>query len=201
MGTILKQRLPLTSVRIDGAVVDAATRARAIVDAARQEASGIRSEIAAERERARAEAEGEGYESGRARAAALLASAAAERDRILRTLAREVASLSVDVARRVLGRELTTDPAAVVDVAARVLESARERAVVTLRASPADVPRLRAAEPRLAALLARAPGLTVREDPSLSAGDVVVETEAGRLDGRVDAQLAALERALAEVAP
>ncbi|BDG06447.1 FliH/SctL family protein [Anaeromyxobacter oryzae] len=199
MAIILKQRLPLDSARIDGAVVDAAARARAIVEAAQDEASEIRKGIAVERERARAAGETEGYETGRGRAAALLAAAAAERDRLLGTLARDVASLALDVARRILGRELATAPGAVVDVAARTLEGARERAVVTLRASPADVPRLREAEPRLSALLARAPGVALREDPSLAPGDVVVETEAGRLDGRVAAQLAALERALAEV--
>jgi type III secretion protein L len=36
----------------------------------------------------------------------------------------------------------------------------------------------------------------VREDAALARGDAVVETEAGRVDARVETQLAALARAL-----
>jgi type III secretion protein L len=195
--TILKQRAPLRPARMEAPVVAAGERARQLVAAARDEAERLRAGVEAERAAARAAGEAAGYEEGRGRAAALLAGAAAERDRVLRGLAGEVAGLAMDVARRVLGRELASDPAAVVDVAARALATARERAVVTLRVSPADAARLRAEEPRLAALLARAAGLGIREDPALRPGDVVVETEAGRLDARVEAQLAELERALA----
>jgi type III secretion protein L len=198
---VLKQRAPLLSSRLPRAVVDAAERARAIVADAEEASARIREGVEAERERALAGAEEAGYEAGRARAAELLATAAAERDRLLGAVARDVAALAIDVARRLLGRELAADPGAVVDLAARAVRGVRERAVVTLRVSPSDAPRVRAAEGRLAALLLRAPGVAVREDAALSAGDVVVETEAGRVDARVPAQLAALERALAEVRP
>jgi type III secretion protein L len=196
---VLKGAAPLAGARIDAGVLDARARARALVAEAEAEAAAIRKTAEDDRERLRGAAEAAGYEEGRARAAALLALAAAERDRVLRPLARDVAALALDVARRVLGRELEARPDAVVDLAARAVAGASERAVVTLWVSPADAPRVRAAEPRLAALLARAPGLALREDPALGPGDVVVETEVGRLDARVEAQLGALERALPEV--
>jgi flagellar biosynthesis/type III secretory pathway protein FliH len=46
--------------------------------------------------------------------------------------------------------------------------------------------------------VARAPGLSVEEDGSLAPGDVVVETEAGRIDARIETQLDALRAALEE---
>lgn len=200
MATILKAAAAVGR-RIDGAVFDAAAQARGLLAAAEADAARIRASAEGERERLRADALAEGRAEGLGRAAAALACAAAERDRRLAALAPEVAALAVDVARRVLGRELAQDPAAVVDLAARALAQARERREVVLRVSPEDAALVRGAEGRLAALLARAPGLVVREDASLERGGVVVETEAGRIDARVEAQLAAMERALAEATP
>lgn len=190
---------PAASRRIEGAVFDATARARTIVAEAEAAAERLRAEALAEREALRAEAVEAGRQEGLGRAAAALADAAAERERRLAGLSREVAGLALDVARRLLGRELTGDPAAVVDLAAQALAAARERREVTLRVNPADAPALRSAEGRLGALLLRAPGLALREDPSIAPGGVVVETEAGTLDARVEAQLAALERALEDV--
>ena len=147
-----------------------------------------------------AEAAEAGRQEGLGRAAATLAGAAAERERRLAGLAGEVAALALEVARKVLGRELAVDPEAVVALATAAVAEARERREVALRVSPGDAPALRQSEGRLAALLARAPGLSLREDPSLAPGEVVIETEAGTIDARVEAQLAALARALEDVA-
>lgn len=198
MSRILKGD-PAAPRRIEGAVFDAAARAREIVAEAEAEAGRIRAEALAEREALRAGAVEAGRQEGIGQAAAALAGIAAERDRRLAGLSREVAGLALEVARRVLGRELAGDPAAVVDLAAQALAAARERREVILRVSPADAPALRASAGRLGALLQRAPGLELREDPSLAPGGVVVETEGGTIDARVEAQLAALARALEDV--
>jgi flagellar biosynthesis/type III secretory pathway protein FliH len=42
------------------------------------------------------------------------------------------------------------------------------------------------------------PGVGIEEDGRLAPGDVVVETEAGRIDARVETQLEALREALVE---
>lgn len=190
---------PVAGHRIEGAVFDAAERARALVAAAEADAERIRGAAHDERDRVLAAAAEAGRQEGLGRAAALLASVAVERERRLSGLAGEVASLALEVARGVLGRELALDPGAVVALAARALAEARDRREVVLRVSPEDAPALRAAEGPLAALLARAPGLALREDPSLGPGDVVVETEAGTVDARIEAQLAVLQRALEDV--
>lgn len=196
MAKILKGGPPVGGARIDAEAFDARARAQALVAAAEEEARRIRQEAEAERARLRAEAVEDGRREGLARAAAALAGAAAARDRRLAEAEREVAAMAVDVARTVIGRELAQDPAAVAELAARALSAARERREVVLRVNPADAEAIRAAAGRLAAVLARAPGLAVREDPGLARGDAVVETEAGRVDARVETQLAALARAL-----
>lgn len=186
--------------RIEAAVFEAGARARALLDAAGAEAERIRAAAEADRAAIRAAAEREGREAGLGQAAAALVRAAEARAARLVGLEREVARLALDVARQVLGRELAASPDAVADLAARALAQVRDRREVAVRASPADAAVLRA-EPvrsRLGALLSRTASLELREDAALPPGAVVVETEAGRIDARIEAQLAALERALEE---
>lgn len=184
--------------RIEAAEFNAAERARAIVAEAEARARELLEGAQEERERIRADAAEQGRAEGLARAGATLVAAAAARDRRLAGAEREVVALALDVARKVLGRELAQDPGAVADLAAQALAVARDRREVTLRVNPADADAIRAAAGRLGALLARAPGLDVREDPTVERGGAVVETEAGRVDARVEAQLAALARAIEE---
>jgi flagellar biosynthesis/type III secretory pathway protein FliH len=204
MGTeprILKAAGPLAGRRIDGAVFDADRRVREMVAAGEAEARALVAAAQAERAQVLAEAREAGRREGVAAAAALLLRAAAERDRLLAAAPREVAGLALEVAGAILRRAIA-EPGAVLALAEAAVSAARGRREVTIRVNPADAAALRAGAGRLAAALGRAPApVDLREDASVAAGGVVVDTEAGRIDGGVEAQLAALTRALAETAP
>ncbi len=194
---ILKGAAPLPGRRIEAAVWDADRRVREMIAAAEADARRIVSDAEAARGRVLAEATEAGRWEGQARAAAVLARAALGRDRILEQAEREVIALALAVARKALGRELRAGGDAVVDLAATALAEARARREVVLRVSPADAASIRAAEGKLAAALSRAP-LEVREDPSVEPGGAVVDTEAGRIDARVETQIEAIARAIEE---
>ena len=194
---ILKGVAPLPEHRIAAAVHDADLRVREMIGAAEERARRVRAEAEASRDALRAGAVEEGRREGLARAAAALALAGTERDRLLAAAQREVVSLALQVARRILCLELAGREGAVAELAARALAEARERREVVLRVNPADAPAVRAAEGALGAVLLRA-GLVVREDPAVAAGSAVVDTEAGRLDAGIEAQLEHLGRALEE---
>ena len=196
--TVLKRTEPAPGRWIPEAAFEATQRARARLARAEEEAGALLARAEAEREALRAEARESGRREGLARAGSVLVAAARERDRILAAAEREVVALAIEVARKVLAREIVTDPAAVVDLAAAALEGARGRRLVTLRVHPTDAAAVRSGSERLAALVARAPGLSVEEDASLVQGDVVVETEAGRIDARIETQLEALREAMEE---
>lgn len=186
---------------LDRLELEARDRARAIVAEAEDQAARTREAAEVERDevlRAAAEA---GREDARAHAAAGLAGTAAARGRRLEALEGEVAAVALEVARTIVGEALALRPELVVALARRALERVRSRREIALRVHPDDAPLVQAALPRLAALLERSPGLTLREDPGLCRGGVVVETETGRVDARVEAQLALLERALGDDAP
>jgi flagellar biosynthesis/type III secretory pathway protein FliH len=197
---ILKGNAPLPARRIDGAVWDTDLRVRQMIAAAEEEARRVRAEAHAEQDRLRADAAAAGRVEGLAQAAAELARAAEARDRLLAGARAEVVEVAVALARRVLGREVEAGRAAE-DVAAAALAEVRDRRTVSLRVHPGDAARLRASRERLEAVLVRGT-LALREDPGVSAGGAVVETEAGTVDARIETQLDALAAALrGEVAP
>jgi flagellar biosynthesis/type III secretory pathway protein FliH len=183
--------------RLDGAVLaareeaareqdEAARASRAIVAAAHEEAEAIRS---AARER--------GREEGQAAAASTLAQAAAARDRLLAAVEGEVVALALDIARRVVGELATREPAIAVESARRALAAARGRPGVLLRVHPDDAAAVRAARSALDRGIAT--GVALVEDPEVGRGGTVVETADGTVaDARLELQLAALGRALAE---
>lgn len=185
------------SRRVPGMVFDAARRAEGVLAEARAQAERMAEEALAERERLRAQADEEGLRQGLARAAAVLALAAAERDRLLADARQELLKLALAVAEKVVAREVERG-GGVAAVAEQALSAVRRRRVVTLRVHPEDAATLRREEGRLARLVAGAPALGLVEDRSISRGGVVVETEAGTVDARVETRFGALEAALLE---
>ncbi|HJK92757.1 MAG TPA: FliH/SctL family protein, partial [Polyangiaceae bacterium LLY-WYZ-15_(1-7)] len=153
-------------------------------------AEAIREAAEGEAERRRAEAEAAGREAGRAATAAALLEAAAVRDRALGDAEEELRRLAVAAAERLVHAELALAPERIRDLVGGLLERARRAGDRRLRVHPEDAP-----------LLDGLPALAGAErihDPALARGDVILETELGRLDGRLEVRLEALRRALEE---
>jgi flagellar biosynthesis/type III secretory pathway protein FliH len=199
MGTearILKATSPLEARRITSAVYEADLRVRETIAAAEQRARTLVEDAEAARSHVLAEAREMGRREGLAEVAGALARAAAERDRILAQVPREVAGLALAVARRILGREAQGAGTALA-LAEAAVAAARGRRLAVLRVNPADVDAVRAGEGQLAARLGGAP-IEVREDPSVAVGGAVVDTDAGRIDASIEAQLEVFARAFDE---
>jgi len=153
--------------------------AERIVEAARAEADAVR-------EAARAL----GRREGLAAVDALRAQADAARERAYAEAEPALRSLALEIAGRVIGRVVESEPV-VVTLAERALQRARHRRRLTLRAHPGDRGALAEAMPRLSAL-APAAELALVDDAGIGRGGVLLETEAGAIDARVEAQLEAL---------
>lgn len=181
---------------LDRLEIEARERARVLVAEAEEEARRVRAGAETAREELRRAAVEAGRAEGLAAAAAALAAVATAKARRLEDLEHELSEVALEAARTLVGRALALEPPLVAAVAREALAPVRARREVALRVHPADAALIEAELPGLAALLERAPGLVVRPDPGLRRGDVVVETEAGRVDARVEAQLALLEQAI-----
>ena len=97
-------------------------------------------------------------------------------------------TLAIAAARRIVGAQLDLAPDTVKSIVSQVLERARRAQQVTIRVHPDDITRIEEMPQTQAA--------TIQGDASVERGGCIVETELGQLDGRIDVQLAALERAL-----
>jgi flagellar biosynthesis/type III secretory pathway protein FliH len=168
-----------------------------LVAEARAEAAEILSAARREVEQLRSAAVGEGREEGLRAIAAERGELAAERSRLVDEAGEEILRLALRVAAKVLAVAVS-DERAVLETARAALARARGAGRLVARVHPADAPAVRAGEARLLALAPRARRLEVREDPGVGRGGVVLETEAGAVDARVEAQLEAIGRSLLE---
>lgn len=100
------------------------------------------------------------------------------------------------VARRVIGAELSTSPDAFVALVRSALQRAGDSRKVTVRLHPLDAKEI---APVLAegGLGLVATAIEVVLEPSLSRGDCVVDTDFGKVDGRIQTRLDELHRAAA----
>jgi flagellar biosynthesis/type III secretory pathway protein FliH len=179
------------------AVLDARAEAAALAAAARADADALRAQAGAALDEARRQGRDEGRAEAAAEMAALLADARAQAERLREAATPTAIALAVKMAEKVVGRAVTLAPELMAEIAGAALEACRPGGDwIRLRVHPDDAAAVNARRDTLAA---RAPGvasLDVVSDETVGRHGCVVETAVGRVDARLDTQLAALERAL-----
>ncbi len=105
----------------------------------------------------------------------------------------ELVHLSVAIARRILRREIGTDPDALRGLVSAALEKVQIQEVSRARVHPSQAA-------ALASFLqaASASKVEVIAEPTLEPGALIFETSRGNLDASVDSQLKEIERGLAD---
>jgi flagellar assembly protein FliH len=106
----------------------------------------------------------------------------------------DVVKLAVAIARRILNRELSLDPEAVLGLVRVALERVDANEVHRVRVHPEDAPRI-AAELEAMSLAEK---IGVVADSTLERGAVLLETRRGTLDASLSTQLAEIERGLTD---
>jgi len=181
------------------AVMDARDDAAALRAAARADAEAIRAGAAAERDAAVAAGRDQGRAEGAAEIAALLAAARLEAQRLREAGTPTAIALAVKMAEQIVGRAVTLAPALMAEIAGAALEACRPRGDwVRVRVHPDDAAAVEARKQALAARAPTAAALDVVADDAVGRFGCVIETAVGRVDARLETQLAALERALTQ---
>lgn len=104
----------------------------------------------------------------------------------------DVLRLALEIARKVIRREVAVDPEIAVTLVRVALGRLHNRAVATVRLHPDDIA-------YVTARLGRAPiggSVDFIEDASVGQGGCLVHTEMGDVDARIEQQVAEIERAL-----
>jgi flagellar biosynthesis/type III secretory pathway protein FliH len=99
----------------------------------------------------------------------------------------EILELGVVLAERLLGEQLRLSQESIASLLMTVLEEARGAKTIVIGASAVDVPQLTAISDLIAEQLHAS--VEIGEDASLGPGDVLIESELGRLDARVKMRL------------
>jgi flagellar biosynthesis/type III secretory pathway protein FliH len=179
--------------------IDARAEAAAIVATANAKAAEIRAQAVAARDEAVQQGRAEGRAEAAAEMVALVADARAHAAALSGAATPTAIALATKMAEQIVGHAVALAPDVMAEIVGVALDACRPRGDwVRVRVHPDDAAAVTA---RRDALVRRAPRAAVLEivlDESVGRHGCVIETPVGRVDARLETQLAALERALTE---
>ncbi len=111
------------------------------------------------------------------------------------TAEQDTVKLAIAIARRVLHRELATDPDAILGLVIAAFQKLNARETHQLRLAPSDVAAIQEHRGRLDL----PQSLEILADPSLPPGSAIFATSRGELDASVDTQLSEIDRGFADI--
>lgn len=169
--------------------------AEEIVARARQEAEAIMQNAMREAEMVLDEAYREGTERALTEFEKHLFDIREARANVLSGSKRDLLTLSVRIAEKILGKELTSNKKAVSDIVSTALRNARQQEKVTVFVNPSDLATVSSEGERFSSN-ERIRLLDFVADPSVPAGGCVIETEVGKIDALLETQFKVIENAL-----
>jgi len=144
----------------------------------------------------KAEAARAGQELGFNAVVATLREFQAERARLLSESKDQLLRLALRIAEKIVGREIQTNSATILDIVAQALEGARSENRIVVRVHPDDVAQLKSDSHALVDSVGRPMNLSIIADQDVGRGGCIVKTELGTIDARLETQLRVLGRAL-----
>lgn len=183
--------------------------AERIIDDARQSAASVVADAQMEAESIRLQAYQAGEQAAQAeldQAMTALDNMRAELDQeavsraeeFWKTVEPEVLKLSVEIARKIVRREIEKDDEFILDAVKAGLHQLSSRQDLKIRVNSADSEMVKEHRDDLTASFDGMPPVEVIEDRRVPQGGWIVESTSGRLDGRVDTQMNEIERSLTE---
>ena len=106
----------------------------------------------------------------------------------------ELVKLALAIARRILHRELSTDPESIEGIVHAALQKLQHREVSRVRVYPAAVDAVRTALERIGTRSA----IEVTADAGIESGGIIFETSVGELDASIETQLQEIQRGFAD---
>lgn len=112
------------------------------------------------------------------------------KDDVFEYIAPDILEISVDIARKIVKKEIEQDPQIVLETILDVLKTmSKEEPKITLKVNSAQVNLVKDAIPSLVSLLALDSKINVFADATIEIGNCIIETSNGVVDATVDTQL------------
>ncbi|MHA6484401.1 FliH/SctL family protein [Paenibacillus sp. strain BS8-2] len=133
-------------------------------------------------------------------AANALKGAYAMREQIIQEAEPFLVELSVAIAEKIIGKQLSTSPDMAIELIKKSLSRRREQGVITLCVSPAQLAFVQAAREELHAAIDSQAELQILPDSSVKDSGCVIRSAYGSIDARIDTQLSEIKRELIQLA-
>jgi len=112
----------------------------------------------------------------------------------------EILALSIDIAEKLVFRQLEIKPETIVDIARAACLQAKECEMVIIYAAPEQVETLKAKQDEFSTQLYRSKRLEFIADPTIKSGGCRIETEQGYIDATIKTMLKQLNSLIMEKA-
>ncbi|UJF35342.1 FliH/SctL family protein [Paenibacillus hexagrammi] len=140
------------------------------------------------------------YEDMLAEARSVLEQAYTLKQQIIQESEPFLIELSTSIAEKVIGRQLSMEPAWVIDSIQKVLSRRRETGVITLCVAPSQFAYIQDAREELLTSIDSQAELVILPDSTVIDHGCVVRSSFGSIDARIDTQLKEIKTALQELA-
>jgi flagellar assembly protein FliH len=192
---------------IAAAEEEAQEKANMIIEHAQTEAKRLIEQAKIYGETAKSEAYEEGFKIGKEegykagqevfsdhmkKAGNLIKHISDERNRVLEEVEPELAKLSLEIAKKIIGDEITTNPDVVISVVKQAMIKMRSRERVTIKVNPDDLKHAKEHRNVFAAMIEGMKEMDIVGDPRVEKGGCLIETNLGNTDARINTQLDAI---------
>ena len=167
-----------------------------LLQKAKQEVEVFKQAAQEEMEKEKIRSEQEGFLEGQKKWASQVALLQEHTEKLRAEFEKEMVPLIIQCGKKILGRELETNPKAVVDIVKNALRPIASHKVITLFVHKDDLLILEENKPRLKEILERVESLTLDTRPDITRGGCIIETESGIINATLETLWESLEIAL-----
>lgn len=183
---VIKRDVVTATQKVMQVLEEATNDAEKILEDAREEAESIR-KLAYE----------EGFQSGHNDVASQLVAARRQYHNARKSAEKDAVTFAFQVASRIIGKSLEDDPQLVVPIVATVLSQASDQKNIVVLVHADDLHTLQESKNKLLISTQGNPFVFEVSD-KVEKGECIIETDDGKIDGRLTTQLRALEHSLKE---
>lgn len=159
---------------------------RNLISRAQEEAGTIRESAAQEGYKAGLEKAQEDIQEFKKAIAQFLKS----KEDVFEYIAPDILEISVDIARKIVKKEIEQDPQVVLETILDVLKTmSKDEPKITLKVNPAQLNLVKDGVPQLVSLIGLDARVNVISDATIEIGNCIIETNNGIVDATVDTQL------------
>lgn len=169
--------------------------ADSILKQTKEEEIVYRQEVSKECEILKEQAELVGFEEGLKRWNTQLELLDHEIKNVRQEIEDAMVPLALTAIKKIIGRELKTEPKTVVDIISTALKAVRQHKKIKIIINPTDHNTVEIARPQLKDLFENLDSLTIVPREDIQEGSCIIESEAGIINAQLDSQLKALENA------